>query len=258
MEQESNPCSDEPTARQLHIGRTLKEARERRGYKLRDVEQRLTDLGCRMSASHLSRIENAVAEVGVRELERLCQVLEVPTDAIWTPGKIPWHTVRGNTSEKVLQEVIRGEREITKYEPTHQLLIKKGVYRYVPLDRSLSDPGELEGTLKPIMQGYLFDAGRISRRDMELPGALGQHEGEELIFVLEGELEFWFKQTLDEPTRTLRLEEGDCLHFSSQLLHGFSATGEQANTRALFIYAQPPVTETTKHVELGKGRDKHG
>jgi transcriptional regulator with XRE-family HTH domain len=236
--------------RQRNIGRALKEAREGLGYNLRELERKLKEARHPMSASHLSRIENAAVDVGVGELEALCRVLGVPTDSIWSPEKEPWYVVRRSAAEKMLSEIQSGALMITKFEPAHRQLIEEHVYSYATLEDSLSN--EREGTLKPVMRGYLFDVSRASKSQIETPGALGQHIGEELIFVLEGELDFWCRQTQDGPLGPpLRLVPFDCLHFSSRLLHAFSAAGTAERARALFVYAQTPVPETNKHVDVG-------
>jgi transcriptional regulator with XRE-family HTH domain len=251
MEEGSITEQVQPTNRQRNIGRALREAREGLGYNLRELEKKLKAIGRKMSSSHLSRIENAAVDIGVGELEALCQVLGLPSDSVWSPEKEPWYVVRRRLAENVLVEIVDGKRVIAKYEPAHKQLIAAGVYRYVPLEETLSS-GEKEGTLKPVMRGYLFDAGRADKAHMETPGALGQHGGEELIFVLEGEMDFWFRQTQDGPISTIRLAPLDCLHFSSQLPHGFSAAGTAERSRALFVFAQLPMAETRKHVDVDK------
>jgi quercetin dioxygenase-like cupin family protein len=74
---------------------------------------------------------------------------------------------------------------------------------------------------------------------MNEPEALSSHEGEEIIYVLSGEVEFWCKTADSTEPVTRTLHPGDCLHFSSRVSHGFRAIGAK-DAEALFVYAMPP------------------
>ena len=90
------------------------------------------------------------------------------------------------------------------------------------------------------MQKYFFQI--EGANEEQVIAGLDRHEGEEIIFVIEGELQFWFKQEESKSARHITLKKGDCLHYKSQLLHGYRATGT-SSVEALFVYSNiEPVT----------------
>jgi quercetin dioxygenase-like cupin family protein len=56
------------------------------------------------------------------------------------------------------------------------------------------------------------------------------HDGEECVYVIEGELEF---RTPDEKTT---LKPGDCLYFESDVAHAFRGVGEKPARALVVVY----------------------
>ncbi len=65
-------------------------------------------------------------------------------------------------------------------------------------------------------------------RDLEK--AVYQHDGEELIYVLGGSVEVTVGENLN------RLEQGQCLHFNSNLLHKLTNTGDAPCELLVVLY----------------------
>src|ERR1019366_3801304 len=109
-----------------------------------------------------------------------------------------------------------------------------------------STPREVQGTFRiPLMQKSVFIIEPIEDDD-ELVEGLDSHWGEEIIYVVKNSVWVWFadvpdkeqmrsKMSKDERIVKILLHEGDCLHYSSELLHGFKAYREPAT--ALFVYS---------------------
>ena len=129
--------------------------------------------------------------------------------------------------------------------------MEKGVYHYVSLEHSddyvLDGDDEPEAELdKPMMQKYLFEIGTADA-EVVIDG-LDCHSGEEIIYLIKGELEFWFHQETGNEIDRRILKQGDCLQYPSSLQHGYRATGENKEAEALFVYCDvktppPPIIE---------------
>jgi mannose-6-phosphate isomerase-like protein (cupin superfamily) len=204
--------------------------------------------GYRISPAHVSRIENGEAAPNVIDLYWLNEVLDRPFGAFLAGAEAPWFIVRGPVADQRLDEVVAGTRTIVRLGPEHRLLTEKGVYKYVPLAQSSEDvtPADQFGTMQhPRIRAYLFRVGQADTSLMQEPEALSAHRGEELIYVLSGEIEFWSKHDSHPDVARRQLTPGDCLHFDSQAPHGFRAIGTTP-ARALFVYADPVVDPETR------------
>lgn len=235
--------------RTLAVGRQLKSFRDQAGYtleKLSELTGKRNPARRRMTAAQISRIENGQIAPDLPELELLCLALERDLRELFQPATKPWFVVRRGKSEEWLQEVLDGRRVIERQTGRHAKLIKDGVYRYLPLEDEpgtaekpgLVESNERAGTMTPLMRKNLLIVGKADEGDVK--EALIGHPGEEIIFVLEGELDFWFCQQRGDPPQHLDspLGPGDCLHFSSELLHGFRAPGK-TTVRAFQIFCEP-------------------
>jgi transcriptional regulator with XRE-family HTH domain len=240
--------------RALAVGRQLRSFREsskRTLEKLSELTGKKNPSGRRITAAQISRIENGLVAAALPELELLCLALERDFQELFQPASIPWFVIRKNRSEEWLQEILSEppKRIIKRQTERHSELIKSGVYRYIPLeDDSGTDeaPGlvlqnERSGTMRPLMRKNLLIVGKIDETEIRniVVDSLDSHPGEEIIYVLEGELEFWYAETRGDPPQRLELPlgPGDCLHFSSNLLHAFRAPGRTA-VRAFQVFCE--------------------
>ncbi len=58
------------------------------------------------------------------------------------------------------------------------------------------------------------------------------HEGEECVFLLDGELEF------RTPDQTRSMKRGDCLYFDSDVAHAFRSLGERPARALVIVYTK--------------------
>ena len=195
-----------------------------------------------ISASYISRVENRGMIPHLQELMVLCDTLNLSLEEA-LPVAAPWYVVRKGKAEELLKEVISGERNVERFGDGHAYMIDKEFYRYEPLDDNPEcvTPDERAGHFEDsLMRKYLFYASdKASSAD--LIRGLGNHSGEELIVILEGEMEAFLSQTKDGPPKKLSLQPGDTLHFSSRLFHAFRGTGGAAS-RALFVFSDKGTT----------------
>jgi transcriptional regulator with XRE-family HTH domain len=245
------PKEDRKLQRRLDIGERLRALRKRRGYNLVKLSEALGKRGYSLSASQLSRIETGEAPANTDDLSELVDLFQITWEKLLGPIGKPWYVVRKSTAKKRLQEVRSGKRVIIRHDQAHEDLIKKGVYLYVPLEQSEDYvlKGDSEEGVKlddPLMQKYLFEIGTAD--EDEVIDGLDNHTGEEIIYVIKGEVEFWFEQEYLGKIDRCVLKEGDCLHYRSSMPHGYRATGRNEVAEALFVYCDvrstpPPLTE---------------
>lgn len=74
------------------------------------------------------------------------------------------------------------------------------------------------------MESFLITVSFESKTDF-------QHEGEEFLYVLEGKLEFFFKD------QSYILEKGDCVYFESAFPHGGRSLGNEPAKIMIVIYS---------------------
>lgn len=183
---------------QLKIGVRLKHARRIKGLRLRQLAERV---GC--SESFLSKIENNKVNPSLQMLHRIVTELD------FTIGEILSQDIDENTV------VMRaGERPIIRIVPNRKT---EGIHL-----EWLIPPGDarlLSGSVHVVHPGG---------------GSLGviEHEGEEVGFILEGEIE------LEVDGKTYTLKQGDSFFFRSELPHGYRNPGETI-ARILWINTPP-------------------
>lgn len=219
--------------------RKLRGARQRLGLTLKDVSDRvLKNSAGRMSPAHLSRIENGVTVPSYVEMLWLNDALENPLGPAFGASRSePWFVVRASQVAQALRDVIESPDPAERQDRAHREMLNLRIFNYVPLDRTLARAGEqsLE-PMNPMMQAHIFSVGHTSAEMLEQN--LDSHEGEEFIYVISGDLEFWYQQDNETPTQ-VSLGPGDSLHYSSKAKHAFRATGAEP-ARALFVYTAPP------------------
>lgn len=181
------------------IGLKLKHARLTKGLRLHELAERL---GC--SEGFLSKVENDKVKPSLAVLHRLVQELEVNIAVLFDPP----------TQEGPVQIMVPGKRPLIKLDP-----IVQG--RGVALERLISTGRGmlLECNIHHVEAGGRTD-GTIS------------HEGEELGYVLEGQLE------LEVDGKKYRLSKGDCFFFRSELKHQYRNPG-RTPTSVLWVCTPP-------------------
>jgi transcriptional regulator with XRE-family HTH domain len=245
------PREDRKLLRRIEIGTKLRSLRLSRNLNLVALSERLKKKGYSLSASQLSRIETGAAPANTDDLSELLDFFTISWEEFLDTKKMPWFIVRKSTARERINEVKNGKRKIIRHDDSHHKLIEKGIYKYVPLEQSDDyvrdkDQDQKARLDEPMMQKYLFEIGNA---DVEIIiDGLDNHSGEEIIYVIKGELEFWFHQENEIQAERRILKEGDCLQYSSSLRHGYRATGENKEAEALFVYCDvktppPPIIE---------------
>jgi transcriptional regulator with XRE-family HTH domain len=183
---------------ELKVGARLRHARLLNGYRLKDAAKR-----ARLSESMLSRIENDRAMPSLTTLHRLCQALGLSISALLTNEETrPW-TIMRPRDRPVIGHAQAANGEGTRAE-----------------------------VLVPYVDGRLLEGFIIIIEPGGHSGGYLQHKGEEVGYVIEGQLEL----TIEDETHLLNA--GDSFHFPSHLPHSYRNPG-QTTMRAVWINTPP-------------------
>ncbi len=186
--------SEAPATPEQPLGEKLRAVRHRRGLSLRDASQ-LAGL----SVSHLSAIECGTRNASLAGLQRLAVALGIGvSDLFGDEHRPPRRLVRA------------GQRPVLNTGD-----------RRVRIE-SLSVGAQL---LEPHI--YLVEPGGGSQGSYH-------HDGEETVYVLEGEVEFWLNEVERHTVRA-----GDCLTFPSSLAHRWQNCG---TGRLAMLWVNTPIT----------------
>jgi transcriptional regulator with XRE-family HTH domain len=183
---------------QERIGGRLRHLRQVRGLGLRALA---TQAGC--SPSFLSRVENGSVNPSLSMLHNLVHALDTNISSLFADEPENNHWI-GRA----------GTRPVLSFDPLRQ------------------GPGiELE-RLIPYAAGHLLQANiHIVAAGGTSDGEI-QHLGEELGYILEGQLE------LQIDSETYRIGEGDSFFFNSEKPHGYRNPGP-GTTRILWVNTPP-------------------
>lgn len=194
----ADPTRDASEQTWRWVGTRLRHARLVRAYRIRDVADRV---GCSMSV--ISKIENGKATPSLTLLHRVVNVLGINIGALFES--------QSDDGAAVLRA---GTRPVISIDPDAR---GAGVAleRLVPY----GDGHLLQGNIHIVAPGGGSEGGM-------------EHEGEEVGYVLEGELSL----TLDG--RTYELRAGDSFAFRSNRQHGYRNSGTTA-ARILWINTPP-------------------
>jgi DNA-binding transcriptional MerR regulator/quercetin dioxygenase-like cupin family protein len=176
------------------LGEKLRSARRLRGLSLREASSL-----ARLSVSHLSAIERGERNISLAGLQRLAVSLGIQISDLF------------DTSGRVGGRLVHAEARPTLDTGDPRVRIE-----------SLSLGAQL---LEPHM--YTVEPGGGSDGSYH-------HEGEELVYVLRGEVEFW----LNEVDRHV-VRAGDCLTFASSLRHRWRNAGLE---RLEMLWVNTPIT----------------
>lgn len=183
---------------QPKIGERLKRARLKSGLRLRDVAERAA-----CSESMLSKIENDKAVPSLTTLHRLCKALSVNVAYLLSNDRTAsWAVFRASQRQLIGFTQAEGG-EGTKAE-----------------------------VLVPFVEGRLLEGFVVVIEPGGHSGGPLQHKGEEVGYVIEGELELTIKREV------FRLLPGDSFYFPSDLAHTYGNPGKTV-MRAIWINTPP-------------------
>ncbi|MEO6325949.1 MAG: XRE family transcriptional regulator [Thermoanaerobaculia bacterium] len=252
-----------------YIGSRIRDFRGRRGLNMVTLAATTKALAPHqaVSAAQISRIENGALPHMV-DLLLLCAALGVAVADVF-PIEAPWYLIREKKAKIALKDSIEGQTIVRRRGDEHQTLTDAGVYRYVALDQSLSEQDEAHGWFHPVMHKYLFSVDHAT--EAQMVEGMFFHDGQEIIYVLKGELEAWLQQLTPEETRDVvanpdrppeystpihrvSLKEGDSLQFNSNARHAFRSIGPD-RAEALFVYTEsrvvPSILEVVRKGDSG-------
>ncbi len=188
-------------AQDMHVGEKIKKLREEKGMSLPELAQKSG-----FSSALLSQIENHMISPPLGTLIKLGQAMEVPLGYFFEDkAEAPFVIVRAEERRHV-----------------SRVASKEGIkfgYRYESLAQDKKNR---------FMEPFLVTLEPATKKDRNAYS----HEGEEFIFVLEGEMEV----TLEDHTDVLH--PGDCIYFDSKLRHRVECVGNK-ETRILAVIHAP-------------------
>ena len=154
------------------------------------------------SKGYLSRVENSKKSPPVATLIRIAEVLNVRLTDIFGEGN----------GDDLISLVKKGERKSMALPGT------VFGYHYQTLAHKYANKK---------MQPYFLTKPLMPKKQ-----ALFRHKGEEMIYMLEGKMEYFVGE------RQFILEEGDCLYFDSSSEHYGNAIGDKDVKALLVIYTE--------------------
>lgn len=186
------------------IGKKLKEFRLQQELTLQELAEKT-----HFSMSYLSKVENSKKAPPVSTLIVLAKTLNVSLSEIF--GETATETTISLVKKNQRQEMARGGSVFGySYQTLAHTFIRKQM-----------DPYILIVPLKQPKKHPLF-----------------QHEGEEMLFVLEGTMKFFHGE------KELIVEEGDCIYFDSGIPHYGICQGDKEVKCLMTIYTPYPETRS--------------
>jgi transcriptional regulator with XRE-family HTH domain len=170
------------------LGGRLRDWRSRHGMTLAAVSAKTG-----VASSSLSKIENEQVSVSYHTLKRICDGLAIPIEDIINPGH---------------KSFAPGRRSLTRAGQETEFRCRQYVYDAHATDLSKKD-------MIPLRMSILARA----REDFE---DWNRHDGEEFIYVLDGEIEVH-----TEFYAPVVLKQGDSLYFDSSMGHCYISKSKQ-------------------------------
>jgi transcriptional regulator with XRE-family HTH domain len=190
---------EEPSV-SLSVGTRIKTVRETKGLSLQDVAQRTG-----FSESTIAQIETGEILPPLGDMVKLARALEMKMGYLLAQGESKPYTVVHKKNRKPISRY--GSQKTIRYGYTYESLA----------------PEKKDRNMEP----FLVTLEPVS--DEESPST---HEGEEFIFVLEGEIEV----VLGENREILSPE--DSIYYDSTLPHRVRALGDQNARIVAVLYTQ--------------------
>jgi transcriptional regulator with XRE-family HTH domain len=197
-------------------GAALKAIRVERGWSLSDVSKRTG-----LPVSSLSKIENDKMDLTLDKLLRITVALETDIGALFTPPSPPYS--QGEAS---------GRRSITRAGEGKAIETHIGQYRYLAFE-----------LLNKHSIPMIID---VTAKSLEEFGEFNRHPGEEILYVIEGELDLYTSMYLP-----VNLKKGDSMYFDSNMGHAYIAAGSEP-CRILSVCVAPE----SELVKLMEGKPK--
>lgn len=182
-------------AAEPNLGECLRAIRERKDWTLATLSAKTG-----LATSSLSRVENNQMSLTYENLLRLCKGLEIDMSELFAAGR-----------QTAPEAVTSGRRTYTPPGAGRSWQADHYVYRYLCTDLANK---KMTPIISTILSKSLAEAGGFLR-----------HEGEEMVYVLEGVLDFYTE--FYEP---LRVEKGGCVYFDSTMGHAFVSVGDSPVT----------------------------
>lgn len=158
----------------VKIGKVIKTFRKRKKFTLKELAEKAD-----ISSSYLSQIENDQVNMNMSVLESICQALDIPIYMCFMQERIKdIHVVRNDNRKKIYRE-------------------DDVIEEYLTNDRFFN-----------------LEIHILTLPKMHLPDEYAVHEGEEFLFVLEGEIEVDFSGF-----QTIHIKNGDSVAYSSAIPH---------------------------------------
>lgn len=180
------------------IGARLKHARLVAHMRLKDLAEKAD-----CSESMLSKIENERAIPSLTTLHRLCKALNLSVSSLLSSETVePWTITR----------------------PEHRMTIGHA--------KSAGSEGVMAEVLVPSAKGRLLEGFLVVIEPGGHTNGTLQHKGEEVGFVIEGELELTIKG------QAHLLKAGDSFYFASDLPHAYRNPGK-TRMRAVWVNTPP-------------------
>lgn len=241
------------------VSQLFREARRERGLTLEELQQAIIGQShgqiTKIALSHLSRIETGQKRPTDVELYWINEVLKRPLGVIFgSQENYPWYVVRSPDVEGRMTEIREQRKIVERKNDAHEHFIKNFVYRIVPLvgsDLTRTEGGTQAAELLPKFFVQLIEFQTIEWEEMEVEKALDRHEGQEGIYCLEGELEFWIEEKARDgkdrdQVEQHRLRRGDFVHFDPRRRHGFRSTGPKPARALQILYEEPEIRAPVK------------
>ena len=186
--------------KELNLGQKIKTLRQRKGLSLQQMAEKTS-----FSKPLLSQIENDVVAPPIATLMRISKALGI---------NIGYFFLEDESGKKAV--VVRRNERKQVFRRIHEDPGKVGYYyeslAYPKGDKHM-EPFQIQFEVKQKEDLIFFT-----------------HQGEEFIYVLEGQLEFNYEDD------TFLLEAGDSLYFDSNIPHAFRAMGRKKALAIDVIY----------------------
>jgi transcriptional regulator with XRE-family HTH domain len=214
----SDPASD---YRELHLGQSIRQHRQERGWTLRDLSSRLG-----ISVASLSGIENDKVVLDAHRLVAIAETLGVRPDALFPRSRsCHYHVVRRSAFDSI---------------PAVALPVT------APASGATTVPRR---SMRPLASQFIGKHMEPFRIEVPFSGKdelqYFSHHLEEFFLVLHDEVELRLKTP--DGLVVESLGPGDCAYFRSQLPHSISSIGAQPAETITLLYSGYGTTDT----ELG-------
>lgn len=194
----------------LGIGRRIREERQRKGYTLRQLAEKIA-----VSEAKLSNIETSKVSLDLGELAQIAKALDVPLPSFFPPDRVYHYFIKHGDELAAENPIVRHLIGPEDGPPTHHNPVW-------PLAKPF---------VGKHMEPLRAQIRRLPDEQMHFIG----HDHEEFMFVLRGEVETLLKT--NEGLIVERLRPGDCIYFCSNLPHCHRSPSQEPAETLNVIYS---------------------